>query len=256
MEDNYFEEEEEEITNVFGLEVGDILLAEDISAWSAKGMNYYASQFAKNWEACDTPFGGNREIGGFEQLNGEWAFAVSGTNGVYLRAEGFKRFCANRHNQEEKPIIKTSYRKFLESFDHGDIVVISDGEHNVAGDTGKIGTFVSCVMKDVPNTSDLTFEVNSYYEDKDHKLNVWFNCIRHATQAEVDRYLNGFHYISGYGPAKSVNPNEIDQVYDDDGNLIEDEPFVYEELDYSRENETTREDIVIEQIAMISVPER
>ena len=80
------------ITTNFGLNIGDKLPANIINDWSKLAENYVLNKDSKNWRKGNGLFEGDREIEGFEIIDGQLGFKVSGTDFVYLKAEGFKDF--------------------------------------------------------------------------------------------------------------------------------------------------------------------
>lgn len=78
--------------NTYGLKVGDVLDEDMINAWSSCDKNFFQPNSGK-WSKKDTvSFVGGRKIESFKVFNGIVGFLVSGTNEVYLKAEGFKEF--------------------------------------------------------------------------------------------------------------------------------------------------------------------
>jgi len=84
--------EEPEI-NIYGLEIGDKLPQKVIKEWGNQGLNYYGS--SKIWEKRIGQFINDRTIEHFKIIDEIVAFKVSGTDSVYLKAEGFKEFMDN-----------------------------------------------------------------------------------------------------------------------------------------------------------------
>lgn len=77
-----------ELGEYYGLKVGDILPEDIINKWPKNDAHYYFTEWKKS-KAC---FIGDRKIKSFKVLNGILGFEVSGTSGVFLKAEGFKEF--------------------------------------------------------------------------------------------------------------------------------------------------------------------
>ncbi len=98
---------ETEITNTFGLKVGDELPVKIINKWSMQGLNYYGSK--KRWES-ESFFSGNRKILSFKLLDDILGFEVSETGAVYLKAEGFKEFMDNFEKKEPEFEVSKWYR--------------------------------------------------------------------------------------------------------------------------------------------------
>lgn len=80
------------ITTNFGLNIGDKLPAKIINDWSKLSENYVLNRDSNNWRKSNGFFESDREIEGFEIIDGQLGFKVSGTDFVYLKAEGFKDF--------------------------------------------------------------------------------------------------------------------------------------------------------------------
>lgn len=78
--------------NTYGLKVGDTLKKDVISAWVMQGPNRYQSEENSGKWGKGVNFIGDRKIESFKVIDGTVGFLVSGTNEVYLRAEGFKEF--------------------------------------------------------------------------------------------------------------------------------------------------------------------
>lgn len=89
----------------FGLTVGMELSSDIISQWASQGLNRFDNGGSRRWFTTETPFSGDRNIEGFETLNGVRAFLVSGTFHVYLRAEGFLEFVGQRSLELEEELL-------------------------------------------------------------------------------------------------------------------------------------------------------
>jgi hypothetical protein len=84
--------------NTYGLKIGDDLPEEIINKWAEEGLNFCGS--SKNyWTSIEGTFSGDRKIESFKMIDGELGFLVSGTNNVYLKAEGFKEFLEEQTNK-------------------------------------------------------------------------------------------------------------------------------------------------------------
>ena len=85
--------------NTYGLNVGDKLDAIIIAAWEKKGCNYF-SDSSEGWIFGNgAAYDRNRKIENFKVIDGVVGFLVSGTLGIYLRAEGFKEFADNYYTE-------------------------------------------------------------------------------------------------------------------------------------------------------------
>jgi hypothetical protein len=98
------------ITTNFGLNIGDKLPANIINDWCKLSENYVLNRDSKNWRKSSGFFESDREIEGFEIIDGQLGFKVSGTDFVYLKAEGFKDFINKQLGltttpQSETPLI-------------------------------------------------------------------------------------------------------------------------------------------------------
>jgi hypothetical protein len=92
------------IQETFGLKIGDNLPADVISSWGKGNNNYYAATPIGKWvEGKSSDFFGDRTIQGFEMLDGQLGFLISGTANVYLKAEGFKEFLEAQTQKNIKP---------------------------------------------------------------------------------------------------------------------------------------------------------
>lgn len=79
--------------NTYGLKVGDEFSNRVLSEWAAHGRNrQQKKEMNGEWYNHKSNFGSNRSIESFRNIDGVVGFLVSGTNEVYLRAEGFKEF--------------------------------------------------------------------------------------------------------------------------------------------------------------------
>ena len=78
--------------NTYGLTVGMHLPCDVIEAWERAGYNRNASALPREWKKAATRFRTDRKIVEFKVLDGVVGFLISGTLGVYHRAEGFKEF--------------------------------------------------------------------------------------------------------------------------------------------------------------------
>lgn len=92
----------EEITNTFGLKIGDTLPEKVIRTWSNENNNY---SYGKTWSKEISMFNGDRRVKSFKIINGVLGFEVSNTATIYLKAEGFKEFMDNF----DKPKIETQF---------------------------------------------------------------------------------------------------------------------------------------------------
>jgi len=81
---NYFE-----IVKSKQLKVGDVLLAKDLNDWCKAGKNYYTGV----WGNSIGSFFGDRTIKEIEIKDGHKAFLISNTNGAWIKAKGFRKFC-------------------------------------------------------------------------------------------------------------------------------------------------------------------
>ena len=105
------------ITTNFGLNIGDKLPANIITDWSTLAENYVLNRNSNNWRKSNGFFDSDREIEGFEIIDGQLGFKVSGTDFVYLKAEGFKDFMNKQLGltttpQSEPPLINQEERIF------------------------------------------------------------------------------------------------------------------------------------------------
>jgi hypothetical protein len=80
------------IQDTFGLKIGDNLPQDVISSWAKENKNYHPKSEDKWSQGSATVFISDRTIQGFEMLDGQLGFLVSGTQDIYLKAEGFKEF--------------------------------------------------------------------------------------------------------------------------------------------------------------------
>ena len=85
--------------NTYGLNVGDKLDAIIIAAWEKKGCNYFSSSTEEWIFGNGAAYDRNRKIENFKVIDGVVGFLVSGTLGIYLRAEGFKEFADNYYTE-------------------------------------------------------------------------------------------------------------------------------------------------------------
>ena len=93
----------------FGLKIGDNLPQDVINSWAKENNNYYPKSEDKWFQGFGSDFISDRTIQGFEMLDGQLGFLVSGTADVYLKAEGFKEFLeASTNIQPTKAGIITS----------------------------------------------------------------------------------------------------------------------------------------------------
>ena len=86
------EEPKQPEINTYGLKVGDILNKDVINAWSKQGFNRYQSEENSGEWSKGGNYISDRKIVSFGEFHGVVGFLVSGTNEVYLKAEGFKEF--------------------------------------------------------------------------------------------------------------------------------------------------------------------
>lgn len=99
----------QEVTEYAGLKVGDTLPEEIINEWSIVDNNWYHNYFG--WTKNRDLFSFDRAIESFEEKEGVMGFLVSGTTGVHLRADGFKKFMDFK--QTENTESSTGYYKFI-----------------------------------------------------------------------------------------------------------------------------------------------
>lgn len=77
--------------NTYGLQIGDKLPQDIIRKWTTVGKNRCHTKNG-NWEQLEGQFISDRKIISFDIIDNVVGFEVSGTENVYLRAEGFKEF--------------------------------------------------------------------------------------------------------------------------------------------------------------------
>ena len=100
----------------YGLNVGDELDETILNAWDKKGLNYYTNS-SDGWIFGNSvPYYGDRKIEKFKVIDGVVGFLVSGTVGIYLRAEGFKEFAEN-YNKSKEPEVKFEIDKWYKVYD-------------------------------------------------------------------------------------------------------------------------------------------
>lgn len=111
------EQKEEAPSGDFGLKIGDKLPEKVIGKWADFGNNFImADEKTPIWQSSKYGFIGDREITGFryfdevvnrygiERIDKVLGFQVSGTDNVFLRAEGFKNFMENFEDHQPNPI--------------------------------------------------------------------------------------------------------------------------------------------------------
>ena len=94
------EEPKQPEINTYGLKVGDKLEKDVISKWGLLNYNRYQSEENDGEWGRGYEFVSDREITSFKEFHGIVGFLVSGTNEVYLKAEGFKEFAEGFNKPE------------------------------------------------------------------------------------------------------------------------------------------------------------
>ena len=97
-----------EITEYAGLKIGDKLPRNIICDWGEIGINKYFN----GWEQQKGMFISDRYIKAFKELDGIVGFLVSGTNNVYLKADGFKEFMDSYSRPINTQPIKTTSEQY------------------------------------------------------------------------------------------------------------------------------------------------
>lgn len=143
-----------EITEYAGLKIGDKLPRNIICDWGEVGINKYF----KGWIQQKGTFINDRYIKAFKELDGIVGFLVSGTDNVYLKADGFKEFM----DSYSRPINTQPIKTTSEQYDLSTTItraVKNNDPSIIARETGK-SIDELCDLVDEKTTSCLTEEDN------------------------------------------------------------------------------------------------
>lgn len=191
-----------------GLHIGDHLPAISISKWamSTRSHNRICTKETRGWHQGLTSFFKDRKIDDFDILDGILAFKVSGTFGVYLRAEGFLEFKARLEGVDSRPTPEPG------SFKVGDFVVYfkkledysaaKEGEVYLIKGFSPIGIFPE--LEGLPKGKDEAFQDNlrlATKEDMKRYIPKYVKCIKGLGN-------NNFDVIGQIYPVKSYDPIE------------------------------------------------
>lgn len=142
--------EVKEITKYAGLKIGDKLPDNIICDWGEIGINKYFN----GWIQQKGAFISDRYIKSFKELDGIVGFLVSGTDNVYLKADGFKEFM----DSYSRPINTQSIKTTSEQYDLSTTItraVKNNDPSIIARETGK-SIDELCNLVDEKTTSCLT----------------------------------------------------------------------------------------------------
>lgn len=103
-----------EITEYEGIKVGDVFTARELDSWSKENANEYTS--AHGWSVSIVSLGISRSIESIEVLDKTVVFGISGTLGLYIRAEGFSKHVARLRKEvgSESPKVGESEEDLAE----------------------------------------------------------------------------------------------------------------------------------------------
>lgn len=178
----------DKITEYAGLKIGDILRKEDINEWEKIGENYNSNGI---WQRSYIAFIGDRKIDSFKLINGVVGFKVSGTAGVYLRADGYLDFIKNKTiEKNDSSLEPTSVESNIPTnkFDDDIIPIPSDCPF-------KEGDSVSCIIYDtLVDDGKIHFEDGDIYicQDKrdgkccENKLGYLYSWIIYSSKYDAN----------------------------------------------------------------------
>lgn len=95
-------------THYNGYSVGSPLLKAHLIAWSCAGQNMY-NMDPNKWTVDRTPFSSDRIIEKIEQKKDVWAFLVSGTADLWIRADGYREFVESGSKPKVEEVKESEY---------------------------------------------------------------------------------------------------------------------------------------------------
>lgn len=232
----YKQQVKEESINTYGLKIGDKLPEKVINAW-AKTVGSCHNNTESKFYIKDTPFIGDRTISSFKIIDNNTGILVSGTEQVYLKAEGFKEFMEN-FDKPKVNLIKDKWysaisnyggKKWQLYFKFNSFTTHSDGEHvkfvydsngynaiNHNGEYGQASSILREYLSDIKeiNTSEIQQWLPDNHSDKFKSNNMeelpkeW--CIKNTNDNNsfIIQFLkqkSGYDRDNGYFAGTSKN---------------------------------------------------
>ena len=209
-------EEPSVIIDYNGYSVGSSLLECHLKAWTGVGQNIY-NMTPNEWTVHSTVFYSDRVVEKIEQKEGIWAFLVSDTANLWIRADGYKEFVESASKPKVEEVKQSEC-----VFNVGDRVRIKLTSRYYNNTSSNPKDVVGTIIDD-NHSSDMKYRVswdnhsgNSYdYEDLELFNVIPSDPLRLVTPVDYGRIYHtdlikgsGTPYI-GYPSINLVKQNEV-----------------------------------------------